>query len=423
MSKEVILVNPEFPGSVLRPCVPAGLLTVAGHVDKFGLPVRLHDESIMGKYVPDNVDGALVGITAMSAQVKRAKEIAIDCQEAGAHEVIFGGIHPTVRPEEMKKYGAVLKGEIEGGSLEEALIDYVNNRLSPEYLSPLMKLENIPLAPQQAYKLSNRGQWEIVSNARGCPMGCDYCTVCLVAGRKIRARPIEEVIKEMRIRGLFTGINRLVTFATDTFGTKKDRVLLTDIKPEIENKEFNWLGQIGIQTFNDDNFLELASSVGTANLAVGIESPFRRKLAGVKKGIKGINPIKAFEKVRKYPRIKTNLLLMVGFDWEPKNRFEEISGFVNKLQPDLVYLSILTPLPGSRTAEQLEGEDRIVDRDWSLYDTRHLVFEPKFQRADGSFGTMSRQDFMEGFNWLKEEIVNSMLAWSNRDRLLEDPLR
>jgi len=424
MNKEVLLINPDFPDSVLRPMVPAGLLAVAGEIDKFGMPVKLHDERIMGEFEPDNIEGTLVGITAMTSQAKRAKELAKVCKNAGAYGVLFGGIHPTVCTKEMARHGVVLKGEIEGGSLNNSLVDYKNdNVLKERYFSPLSDLNDLPLSPPHIYSVSSQGQWEIVSNARGCPMGCEYCTVSLVAGSKIRTRPTHEVIEEMETRGLFSGVEGLVTFGTDTFGTKKDRELLRQIGERVESRRFHWLGQVGIKTFNDESFLKLADSVGTANLAVGIESPFRKDLESVKRGIRGVDPVEAFKRAGKYQNIERILLLMVGFDWEPKDRFERLFEYVKLLHPEQVYLSILTPLPGSQTADKMQRQKRITDRDWNHYDTRHLVFEPRYRKSDGSFGTMTYDDFMDGYRWLLKAIAEEMDGWDNQDKIFDRPVR
>ncbi|MCX5359311.1 hypothetical protein OG864_11430 [Streptomyces sp. NBC_00124] len=37
----------------------------------------------------------------------------------------------------------------------------------------------------------------------------------------------------------------------------------------------------------------------------------------------------------------------------------------------------MTPYPSTGLWKQMESEDRIVHRDWDLYDTRHVVYRPK----------------------------------------------
>ncbi|MDD5156009.1 MAG: hypothetical protein PHF11_05980, partial [Candidatus Omnitrophica bacterium] len=40
-----------------------------------------------------------------------------------------------------------------------------------------------------------------------------------------------------------------------------------------------------------------------------------------------------------------------------------------------------TPFPGTKVHRELEKENRIFNRDWSLYDGQHIVFTPKLLSA------------------------------------------
>ncbi len=43
----------------------------------------------------------------------------------------------------------------------------------------------------------------------------------------------------------------------------------------------------------------------------------------------------------------------------------------------MVYAFLLTPLPGTVLHERMENEGRLLHRDYSYYDTAHVVFQPK----------------------------------------------
>ena len=411
--KEVVLINPEF-STLPDQGVPSGLLAVAAHTPE-NIPVRIINE---GTEPIDfnNLTGALVGITVMTAGAPRAKEIAHQVLEAGASEVVFGGIHPTVCPQEMIEHGVVLKGEIEGGSWTRLVDDYMSNhQLDGVYESPPVSLANLPLARKTVYEYAAGLHYQQVSHARGCLMSppCDFCTASLVCGPGLRNRPTEEVIAELKRRGLLKGASDLLTFFTsDCFGVSAgDIQLLNGIQAELAGRNIEWIAQVGIGTLNNKQFLELANSVGRGYLGVGIESPFRKGLRSVKRGIGEIDPIEVFDEVKKYPNIQTLALLMVGFDFEPKSVFEETLQYIKRLQPNGVYLSILTPLPGSVTARQLESESRITQRDWSYYDTRHLVYRPRYTKKDGSCGEWNPEEFVARLNWLVRETAEVMRGW------------
>jgi len=43
---------------------------------------------------------------------------------------------------------------------------------------------------------------------------------------------------------------------------------------------------------------------------------------------------------------------------------------------DTVQFMILTPLPGTRYFQDMEREDRLLTREWHLYDGQHVVYSP-----------------------------------------------
>ncbi len=412
----LVLVYPTFPSGLFASVSP-GLLAVAAHATRHDPEIitQIWDERLDGEFDPRMAAGALVGITAMTAQAPRAKRIAERAKEAGAAGICFGGIHPTVCPEEFREYGSVVRGEIEGGSFKQLLSDYENGRpLATEYFTPPGPLQDLPLAPRKLYDYAAQTRSQMISDARGCPLECSYCSIHIVSGNKIRHRPIDDVIAELHARQLLDGNpDWEVTFTNDAFGFKpQDGRMLERVKAELDGRELTWLTQIGLRPLCNDGFLELANSTGTAKLVIGVESPFRDGLTSEKNGIKDVDPAAVLDRIRRYPNIHTRLLLMLGFDFEPRDAFDQMLGFIRKIHPDGVYISVLTPFPGTKIGAKLEAEGRLYHKYWGLYDTRHLVFERHYQRGDGTFGVMPPNEFAAGFQWLVRETEAEMAKWS-----------
>ena len=61
---------------------------------------------------------------------------------------------------------------------------------------------------------------------------------------------------------------------------------------------------------------------------------------------------------------------------------------------------IQTPYPGTRLYARMEAEDRIVTRDWDLYDTRHVVYQP---------ARLSPDALKHGYDWAYREFYR----WSS----------
>jgi radical SAM superfamily enzyme YgiQ (UPF0313 family) len=66
-----------------------------------------------------------------------------------------------------------------------------------------------------------------------------------------------------------------------------------------------------------------------------------------------------------------------GFDTDDEGVFDRTVEFVTRAKIEVPYFSILTPYPGTRLFDRLNREGRILSRDWSLYDTSHVVIQPR----------------------------------------------
>ena len=66
---------------------------------------------------------------------------------------------------------------------------------------------------------------------------------------------------------------------------------------------------------------------------------------------------------------------------------------------------ILTPYPGTPLFRQLESEGRLLHRDWSLYDTAHVVFQPR---------NLTPEELAEGYAWCYERLCSHGSIWRRR---------
>ena len=91
-----------------------------------------------------------------------------------------------------------------------------------------------------------------------------------------------------------------------------------------------------------------------------------------------------------------------GFDTDSPDVFDLTLDVIQDWELDSTDISILTPLPGTPLFNQLEKEKRITIRDWSKYDTEHVVFEPKL---------MTSEDLLNGFQnfWLEINSFQNFL--------------
>ena len=80
--------------------------------------------------------------------------------------------------------------------------------------------------------------------------------------------------------------------------------------------------------------------------------------------------------------IAVNGTFVFGLDSDTTDAFDETAQFVIDTGIDLPRFAILTPFPGTGLYKRLDKEDRILTRDWELYDGQHVVFQPAQMSVD-----------------------------------------
>ena len=66
---------------------------------------------------------------------------------------------------------------------------------------------------------------------------------------------------------------------------------------------------------------------------------------------------------------------MIGTEHETRNDILNMAEELSSLPIHQLRLTIATPFPGTPWYKDLEKQGRITTKDWSLYDTNHLVWQ------------------------------------------------
>ena len=88
--------------------------------------------------------------------------------------------------------------------------------------------------------------------------------------------------------------------------------------------------------------------------------------------------------------IQVNGSFVLGFDHDGPDVFERTAEWIEANRLECATFHILTPYPGTPLFRQMESEGRLLHRDWTLYDTAHVVFRPKHMTPD---------ELAEGYAW------------------------
>jgi radical SAM superfamily enzyme YgiQ (UPF0313 family) len=337
-----------------------------------------------------------VGITGMTPAINRAYEIA-DAFRARGVPVIMGGIHVSMMPEEALAHcDAVVIGEAEG-LWPRLLADLARGRLQRCYRHETFPpLEALGSPDWSLYDGKRYLPFHCVETSRGCPHGCDFCSVTNYFGGCYRTRPPSDVEDEIRGLRPFAGrfvLKNVVFFVDDNIAGKRShaRALL----PRLVPYRLKWVGQASTTIARDDELLALCRQSGCMGLLIGFETLSAEKLKTVSKGFNRPGEyLDIIKKVHDYG-IGVSGAFVFGLDGDDPSVFERTYEFVQKAKLESPYFSILTPYPGTRLYQRLCAEGRIIDRDWSNYNTNNVVYEPR---------GMTAQQLFEGYYRLQNAV-------------------
>lgn len=360
-----------------------GLATVASlFPDNWDL--KIIDENI------ENVDygkleADMVCITAMTPMAPRAYEICIAFKKRGI-PVLFGGAHATMLPEETVQYAdSVVVGEAEG-VFKNILSDFEKGGLKKLYRADIPDFSHKPAR----HDLFKNGKYFLytVQATRGCPYNCEFCSVSEIYGRKYRKRPVDDIVAEIK------NINDFKFFFADDnlIGGKIYRDWAIELFTKLRKLNKLWATQVSIDFADDPYLLELAKKSGCRFVFIGLESYNKDAL---KKMGKHQNVVRDYKKsISAFHRhgIAVEGGFIFGHDSDDQSIFSSTVGYADEINLDAIQFTVLTPAPGTKLYKRLDGEGRILKKDypkdWRLYDYFHVVFSP---------GKISPEDLKKGF--------------------------
>ena len=310
-----------------------------------------------------------VGISCMTYNSIRGYEVAEEFRKQKI-PVFLGGYHPSLLPDEAKQHAdSIVIGEAEL-TLPKLLKDIEKNQLKPFYRQErFVDPEEIPAARHDigSYNPFN----EPIQASRGCPVGCEFCAMRIIEGNRVRVRPVDHMIDEMK------SIKTKSIFFADASLTINPKYSKSLFKGMSElNKYFECFGNINVLV-RDEEFLKLASEAGIYNWYVGIESISQQNIDAAGKGTNKVeNYGEAVKKIKDYGMMITGFF-MFGFYFDTIETFDKTLKAIYEWGFDEVSFSVVTPYPGTPLFESYEEVGRITCRDWSKYGEGNVNYAMK----------------------------------------------
>jgi radical SAM superfamily enzyme YgiQ (UPF0313 family) len=376
------------------------------------LTPRNHDVTICDENVqPLDFDTPcdVVGITFMTALAPRAYAIADEFRRRGKI-VVAGGFHATFRPEEAAEhFDAVVIGDAEG-LWPRVLDDIERGRLARFYrAAELPDLSETPVPRRELTAGTSRHYvtTHAVQTGRGCRHACKFCSITAFARGTHRSRPLEHVLEELK------SVPRNFMFVDDN--------IIAD--PEYAKRLFRamapmkkrWISQCSLKIAEDPELLDLARAAGCCGVFVGVETISQENLDAVNKGFNDRHGYYRQIAAIQAKGIGVQVGIIVGLDGDDPTVFQRTLRFLQQAHVNALQLAILTPQPGTPLYDEFERAGRIVDRDWSHYDYRHVVMRP---------ARMTAEQLQDGADWLYRQFyrLDRIIARAIRAALTVGPM-
>jgi radical SAM superfamily enzyme YgiQ (UPF0313 family) len=354
-----------------------------------GHDVRVVDENVEPIDFDQPVD--LVGITALTPIAPRAYEVADEFRRRGA-TVVLGGVHPSLMADEAQEHAdAVVVGEAEE-TWPIVIADLEKGELKRRYTADHKPdLVNLPVPRRDLMKKDAYLNIPKVETSRGCPFRCSFCSTTVFYGPRMRFRPVEDVIAEVK------GIGNRFFFFTDNNITANKKYAKRLFR-ELAKLEVYWLSQGSIDMADDLELMQLAHESGCVGMLVGFESLSEENIAEM--GKNASNRVEEYaEKIKIFHDHQIGLIgcFVFGFDGDDNTVFKKTVDFIMRNNVDCPQLTVLTPYPGTSLRDELQAQGRILHSRWEKYDVGNVVFQPK---------QMTPEELQAGYNWACEKVYS-----------------
>ena len=359
----------------------------------------------------------LAGIGAMTRAAARAYKMADAIRGAGA-QVIMGGPHVTEVPgeaighdSEPRHADAVALGEVdeiwpqiirdaEQGNLQETYrsLDAAGKEIKPSLEDyPQIPWENIDLdqfnliqkIPSWGRYLMKRAgvkDWNSlyvlpVESGRGCPYGCDFCTVTGFFGKSIRFRTDESVVDELlrlKARAAAEGGKVGVFFIDDNFAINKNRTKSLLREMIARDAVVPWIAQISMNLLKDEELVDLIAASGGVWIFMGLESIDPDNLKEVNKGFNNPAQYQAVLERLAARGIYAITSFIFGMDGDRPGVAQETLNAIESWPPGLPVFGLLTPYPATPLYDRLLEQGRLTrPKHWLDFRPFRMAFTPE----------------------------------------------
>ena len=403
-SRTALLINPFYPKDphasfgkhVLTPTLALTSIAAATpeHWD-----VSYWDENLLQGPPPCQPFPAVVGITVHLTFADRAYELAKWYRERGAI-VVFGGLHVLSCPDEVRPHCDVLAFGEGVSAWREIIRDFEEGNLKDEYRGSFKSdYRKDPPPRRELLPKSSFLTTTSLNATRGCHSRCGFCYL----STKGLHLPYQTLQPQQVIDQWLDDDQPYAVFTDNNLGSKPE--YLKQLCRELRRIEKIWSAAVSIDVADDAETVREMALAGCTGVFVGFESLNDDNIRDAGKNSPTTDQYARRVRMFHDHGIQVNGSFVLGFDHDGPDVFEKTAQWVEDNRLECATFHILTPYPNTPLFRQFETEGRLLHRDWNLYDTSHVVFEPK---------RMTKEQLEEGYEYCYERLFSAKSIWRRR---------
>jgi radical SAM superfamily enzyme YgiQ (UPF0313 family) len=216
-----------------------------------------------------------------------------------------------------------------------------------------------------------------------------------------RCKRVNQVVLEFLADGQSYGV-----FTDNNLGA--DPAYLHQLCQALGPLDKLWSAAVSLDVTDDPSLIREMALAGCGAVFVGLETLSTKNLQAVNKK-NTPDPEEYAKRIKIFHKngIQVNGSFVFGFDHDTVDVFQRTIAWIEKNRLECATFHILTPYPGTPLFRQLEQEGRLLHTHWELYDTAHVVFQPK---------QMTAEELQTGYTWCYQRLFSHCSIWRRRPR-------
>ena len=257
----------------------------------------------------------------------------------------------------------------------------------------IANLDELPMPAYDLFPMDKYYGYSVIPNynesvtSRGCEGACHFCYEWWLVDQRNprdfsshRTRGGRAVADEMELLNRKYGVKAL-TFMDDDFNS--DRQKMVDLVEALEEKklDMSWFCLSRAQNLiRDADLIPRLRKVGLYQVLIGVDGGTDEEIAEARKGPMkvGVKELKDLVQFLRKNDISTISTYLNGFWEDDEVKVRQRAKAVDEIDPDIVMIQLLNPIPGSPIYKKAVKESLIEIENLSLYDLEHCVMPTKY---------------------------------------------